>query len=110
MSQTGDKASTSRPGESGESEPDDFWAPDIPKPILTYDFRMRVQLNPKIAVGIVPSGGIRNWISFSGGSWRAGWGRGTVVPGGQDSQVVDENYVVRMETMYLLKTDDEDPA
>ncbi|ETS83993.1 hypothetical protein PFICI_05869 [Pestalotiopsis fici W106-1] len=72
---------------------------------------MSVDLNPKVAVGSVPSGGVRNWISFSGGNWAAKWGSGTVLPGGQDSQVVDpETYVVKMETMYLLKTDDEDPA
>ncbi|KAI0522185.1 hypothetical protein F5B22DRAFT_462891 [Xylaria bambusicola] len=83
----------------------------LPIPTLTFDYRMSVELNPKIAVGRVPSGGIRNWISFSGGSWAATWGSGTVLPGGQDSQLVDsESYVVKMETMYLLKTNDADPA
>ncbi|KAI3326909.1 hypothetical protein HD806DRAFT_531505 [Xylariaceae sp. AK1471] len=83
----------------------------LPVPKLTYDFRMSVELNPKIGVGIVPSGGMRNWISFSGGSWAATWGCGTVLPGGQDSQVVDpETYVVRMETMYLLETNDAESA
>ncbi|KAI0179601.1 hypothetical protein GGR52DRAFT_313417 [Hypoxylon sp. FL1284] len=80
-------------------------------PELSYEFRMSVQLNPKLAVGIVPSGGMRNWISFSGGTWAATWGSGTVLPGGQDSQVVDpQTFVVRMETAYLLKTDDDEPA
>ncbi|KAI1855084.1 hypothetical protein JX265_012272 [Neoarthrinium moseri] len=83
----------------------------LPEPSYSYDFRMSVDLNPKVAVGTVPSGGIRNWISFSGGNWAATWGSGTVVPGGQDSQVVDPStYTVRMETMYLLKTNDQDPA
>ncbi|KAI1337198.1 hypothetical protein F5Y15DRAFT_163825 [Xylariaceae sp. FL0016] len=80
-------------------------------PELDFDFRMSVQLNPKAEVGIVPSGGMRNWISFSGGSWTATWGSGTVLPGGQDSQIVNpETYVVSMETAYLLKTYDEEPA
>ncbi|KAI8624899.1 hypothetical protein F5Y19DRAFT_281232 [Xylariaceae sp. FL1651] len=83
----------------------------LPSPRLRYDFRMSVELNPKVVVGIIPSGGLRNWISFSGGSWAATWGSGTVLPGGQDSQVVDrETYVVRMETLYLLKTNDTEPA
>ncbi|KAI1365248.1 hypothetical protein F5Y08DRAFT_338806 [Xylaria arbuscula] len=83
----------------------------LPVPTLTFDFRMSVELNPKVAVGLVPSGGLRNWISFSGGSWAATWGSGTVLPGGQDSQIVDpETYVVKMETMYLLKTSDAEPA
>ncbi|KAI5924464.1 hypothetical protein F4810DRAFT_709428 [Camillea tinctor] len=83
----------------------------LPTPVLEHDFRMAVELNPKIAVGAVPSGGTRNWISFSGGSWAAAWGEGTVLPGGQDSQVVDpETYAVSMETAYLLRTNDEEPA
>ncbi|KAI0018861.1 hypothetical protein F4780DRAFT_781070 [Xylariomycetidae sp. FL0641] len=83
----------------------------LPVPQMSYEFRMSVELNPKLAVGIVPSGGLRNWISFSGGSWAATWGAGTVMPGGQDTQLVDpETYVVRMETLYLLKTNDEEPA
>ncbi|KAH8195451.1 hypothetical protein TruAng_010376 [Truncatella angustata] len=86
----------------------------LPSPSYSYDFRMSVDLNPKVAVGTVPSGGVRNWISFSGGNWAATWGSGTVLccqPGGQDSQVVDpETYIVHMETMYLLKTNDEEPA
>ncbi|KAK9794232.1 hypothetical protein SCARD494_05809 [Seiridium cardinale] len=84
---------------------------NLPSPSYSYDFQMSVDLNPKTAVGIVPFGGLRNWISFSGGNWAARWGSGTVLPGGQDSQVVDpDTYVVKMETMYLLKTNDEEPA
>ncbi|KAI0428374.1 hypothetical protein F5Y09DRAFT_343735 [Xylaria sp. FL1042] len=32
----------------------------LPVPKLTYDFRMSVDLNPKVGVGIVPSGDLRN--------------------------------------------------
>lgn len=42
---------------------------------------MSVDLNPKVAVGLVPSGGVRNWISFTGGNWAAAWGSGTVLVG-----------------------------
>ncbi|KAI0476054.1 hypothetical protein GGR56DRAFT_640937, partial [Xylariaceae sp. FL0804] len=83
----------------------------LPRPGLEWQFRMAVRLNPRAAVGAVPSGGLRNWISFAGGDWKATWGSGTVLPGGQDSQIVDpQTFAVRMETMYLLKTDDEEPA
>ncbi|KAI1506081.1 hypothetical protein F5X99DRAFT_367067 [Biscogniauxia marginata] len=85
--------------------------PSLPIPTLTYEFRIIVELNPKLVIGTVPSGGTRNWISFSGGSWAATWGSGIILPGGQDSQIVNpETYSVSMETAYLLKTDDEDPA
>lgn len=50
----------------------------LPAPTLAFDFQMSVALNPKIGVGVVPSGGQRNWISFAGGSWSASWGSGTV--------------------------------
>ncbi|KAH9895487.1 hypothetical protein F4778DRAFT_783846 [Xylariomycetidae sp. FL2044] len=83
----------------------------LPRPALTPDLRVSVRLNPKLALGPVPSGGLRNWISFSGGSWAAAWGRGTVEPGGQDTQAVDpDTFVVTMETVYLLRTDDAEPA
>jgi hypothetical protein len=83
--------------------------PKIPKPKGSHDLRITVDLNPKISVGR-SEWGQRNWISFTGGRWIAKWGRGTVEPGGQDSQLVTSNYSTRIETSYLLKTDDEVPA
>ena len=84
---------------------------DLPVPKLDLDFRMSVSLNPKISLGDSGPWGARNWISFSGGVWTASWGKGTVVEGGQDSQVVNpESLYTYVETNYLLKTDDEEPA
>ncbi|KAK1687522.1 hypothetical protein BDP55DRAFT_660278 [Colletotrichum godetiae] len=82
----------------------------LPVPTLDLDFRIVVDLNPLIPVGVGPFGQ-RNWISFSGGAFSAKWGTGTVVAGGQDSQiVVNETLSTAVETSYLLKTDDETPA
>ena len=81
----------------------------IPIPTATHDLRITVDLHPKIFVG-TSTWGHRNWISFSGGSWTATWGRGTIEPGGQDSQLVTHDLSTRIETNYLLKTDDELPA
>lgn len=81
----------------------------IPAPSATHDLRITVDLNPKISVG-PGDWGQRNWISFSGGHWIATWGRGTIEPGGQDSQLVTADYSTRIETNYLLKTEDEVPA
>ncbi|KAF9874323.1 hypothetical protein CkaCkLH20_08306 [Colletotrichum karsti] len=82
----------------------------LPVPKLDLDFRIVVDLNPLIPVGVGPFGK-RNWISFSGGVFSATWGTGTVVPGGQDSQiVVAEDLSTAVETSYLLKTDDPEPA
>ncbi|EFQ27253.1 uncharacterized protein GLRG_01748 [Colletotrichum graminicola M1.001] len=80
----------------------------LPVPSLALDFRMVVDLDPLVSVGVGPFGQ-RNWISFSGGVFTARWGTGTVVPGGQDSQlVVAESLSTAVETTYLLKTDEND--
>lgn len=50
---------------------------NLPVPDLRLDFKICVQLNPIIAVGLGPWGK-RNWISFKGGEWSATWGQGTV--------------------------------
>jgi hypothetical protein len=50
---------------------------NLPVPDLRLDFRMSVDLNPKIELGDGPWGR-RNWISFTGGIWKASWGSGTV--------------------------------
>ncbi|TLD17980.1 hypothetical protein PspLS_10565 [Pyricularia sp. CBS 133598] len=81
----------------------------LPVPALTVDFRLQVDLNPKIALG-KGVWGERNWISFKGGQWSATWGNGTVEPGGQDAQLLVENKATFVDTQYLLKTADEKPA
>jgi hypothetical protein len=82
----------------------------LPEPKLNLEFRMVVNLNPIVAVGTGPWGR-RNWISFTGGRFAAAWATGTVVPGGQDSQlVVEQDLSTFVDTAYLLETDDEPPA
>ena len=49
----------------------------LPVPSLTLDFRLKVDLNPKIALGH-GVWGERNWISFKAGEWSATWGHGIV--------------------------------
>jgi len=81
----------------------------LPPPELSFDFRMSATLNPLVSVGSTPSGQ-RNWISFSGGSWSGSFGSGTVMPGGQDSQIVHPNGSTEISTHYLLQTNDSPPA
>ncbi|KAL8950562.1 MAG: hypothetical protein Q9222_003416 [Ikaeria aurantiellina] len=81
----------------------------IPKPNLERDFQMSVQLNPKISVG--PGiWGQRNWVSFISGHWNGRWGKGTVVPGGQDSQLIAPDLSTHIDANYLLQTHDHPPA
>ncbi|KAI9712038.1 MAG: hypothetical protein M1820_001747 [Bogoriella megaspora] len=82
---------------------------DLPTPKLELDFRLIVQLEPKISVGQTPFGH-RNWIAFSSGQWVAKWGKGVVVPGGQDSQIVTPTLSTSVATNYLLQTSDDPPA
>ncbi|KAA6414277.1 MAG: hypothetical protein FRX48_02640 [Lasallia pustulata] len=81
----------------------------IPKPTLERDFQMSVQLNPKISVG--PGiWGQREWVSFVSGHWNGRWGKGTVMPGGQDSQLVAPDLSTHLSANYLLQTHDQPPA
>jgi hypothetical protein len=81
----------------------------IPKPTLERDFQMSVQLNPKISVGH-GIWGQRNWISYISGHWNGRWGKGTVVPGGQDSQLVAPDLSTHIDANYLLQTHDHPAA
>ncbi|KAL8853800.1 MAG: hypothetical protein Q9221_001443 [Calogaya cf. arnoldii] len=91
---------------STSSAPQSF---PIPKPQLERDFQMSVQLNPKISVG--PGiWGQRNWVSFISGHWNGRFGKGTVVPGGQDSQLIAPDLSTHIDANYLLQTHDHPPA
>ncbi|EJT72248.1 hypothetical protein GGTG_09114 [Gaeumannomyces tritici R3-111a-1] len=81
----------------------------LPVPGLTVDFRLKVDLNPKIGLGEGPWG-LRNWVSFKGGEWSASWGGGAVEAGGQDAQLLIETKATYVDTRYLLITEDETPA
>ncbi|KAL7268102.1 hypothetical protein RUND412_009285 [Rhizina undulata] len=81
----------------------------LPKPSITLDMRVAIDIYPVIDVGTGPYGD-RVWIPFQGGRWTATWGSGTVRAGGEDAQLVTENLSHRIDTRYLLITDDETPA
>ncbi|KAI2688258.1 hypothetical protein DTO027I6_2478 [Penicillium roqueforti] len=81
----------------------------IPAPSLELDFRMSIKMNPKVSVG--PSvWGQREWVSFIGGQWAGRWGKGVVLPGGQDTQIVTKDSTTNLRASYILQTVDEPPA
>ncbi|EPS28510.1 hypothetical protein POX_f07596 [Penicillium oxalicum] len=81
----------------------------IPAPTLELDFRMSIKMNPKVTVGQSIWGG-REWVSFLGGQWAGRWGKGIVLPGGQDTQIVTKDYTTNLRASYMLQTADEPPA
>ncbi|OAX80784.1 hypothetical protein ACJ72_04879 [Emergomyces africanus] len=81
----------------------------LPTPTLELDFRMSVKLNPTVTVG-QGLWGQRDWVTFVGGQWAGRWGKGIVLPGGQDSQVVVKELSTHIKANYLLQTADEQPA
>ncbi|KAK2765040.1 hypothetical protein FQN54_008739 [Arachnomyces sp. PD_36] len=81
----------------------------LPTPSLELDFRMCVKLNPKVNVG-AGIWGNREWVTFVGGQWAGRWGKGIVLPGGQDSQVVVKDLATNIKANYLLQTADDPPA
>ncbi|KAL6245205.1 hypothetical protein RBB50_007980 [Rhinocladiella similis] len=81
----------------------------LPTPTLELDFRMSVKVNPKISVG-TGLFGHRDWVSIVGGQWAGRWGKGIIIPGGQDNQLVVKDLATRIDAKYLLQTNDEPPA
>ncbi|EZF32317.1 hypothetical protein H101_04099, partial [Trichophyton interdigitale H6] len=81
----------------------------LPAPTLELDFRMSIKLNPSVSLGH-SIWGQRDWVTFVGGQWAGRWGKGVVLPGGQDSQVVVKELATSMKSSYLLQTSDEPPA
>ncbi|KAJ5368058.1 uncharacterized protein N7496_007818 [Penicillium cataractarum] len=81
----------------------------IPAPTLELDFRMSIKMNPKVTVGQSIWGG-REWVSFLGGQWAGRWGKGIVLPGGQDTQIVTKDFTTNLRASYMLQTADEPPA
>ncbi|KAH8705630.1 hypothetical protein BGW36DRAFT_435535 [Talaromyces proteolyticus] len=81
----------------------------IPVPSVELDFRMSIKLNPRVNIG---NGiwGSRDWVSFIGGQWAGRWGKGIVLPGGQDSQVTVKELATSIGANYVLQTADEQPA
>lgn len=81
----------------------------IPAPTLELDFRMSIKLNPKVSLG--PSiWGHQEWVSFLGGSWAGRWGKGIVLPGGQDTQIVTKDATTKLNSQCILQTSDEPVA
>ncbi|GAA6017465.1 hypothetical protein JCM10207_008236 [Rhodosporidiobolus poonsookiae] len=86
----------------------------IPKPALQHSFRLCCDLEAvrSVGEGLWGDGGQFNWINFTGGYFEGSWGRGEVVPGGQDSQHLlpashpSAPLSAQLSTRYLLKTDD----
>ncbi|KAK9853692.1 hypothetical protein MYU51_005069 [Penicillium brevicompactum] len=81
----------------------------IPAPTLELDFRMSIKMNPKVTVG-TGIWGHRDWVSFLGGQWAGRWGKGIVLPGGQDTQIVTKDSTTNLQASYILQTVDEPPA
>lgn len=81
----------------------------LPAPTSKLDFRIVVTISGRLPVGPGPFGQ-RNWVAISGGTWAATWGKGTIVSGGQDNQLVIDDLSTLTDTALLLKTDDTTPA
>ncbi|KAK4249491.1 hypothetical protein C7999DRAFT_30079 [Corynascus novoguineensis] len=81
----------------------------LPAPALDLDFRMSIRVKPKLNVG--PSlAGRQSWISCIGGQWAGTWGKGILLPSGQDTQTTVKDTATRIDARYLMQTNDEHPA
>jgi hypothetical protein len=81
----------------------------LPAPALDLDFRMSIKVKPKLNVGPGPAGR-QSWISCIGGLWAGSWGKGVLLPSGQDTQTTVKDTATRVDARYLMQTNDEHPA
>ncbi|PGG97938.1 hypothetical protein AJ80_09614 [Polytolypa hystricis UAMH7299] len=81
----------------------------LPVPTLELDFRISLKLNPRVSIG-TNFWGQRDWLTFVGGQWAGRWGKGIVLPGGQDSQIVVKDLATSIRANFLLQTADDPPA
>ena len=91
-------------------DPDDIASSvSVPAPTLELDFRMSIQVKPTLSVGAGNIGRL-SWVSCRGGHWAGRWGKGTIQPGGQDTQTAVSETATNISARYLLQTNDEDPT
>ncbi|KAK4132805.1 hypothetical protein BT67DRAFT_443501 [Trichocladium antarcticum] len=81
----------------------------IPAPGLELDFRMSIRVKPKLNVGAGTTGR-QSWVSCIGGQWAGRFGKGVLLPGGQDMQTTVKDTATRIDARYLMQTGDEHPA
>ncbi|KAL2131609.1 hypothetical protein VTI74DRAFT_4825 [Chaetomium olivicolor] len=81
----------------------------LPAPSFDLDFRMSIRVKPKLNVGDSLSGR-QSWISCIGGQWAGRWGKGILLPSGQDTQTTVRDTATRIDARYILQTNDEHPA
>lgn len=81
----------------------------LPTPALDLDFRLSIKVNPKVMIGPT-SNGQQQWVSFIGGQWAGRWGKGIVIPGGQDCHTVQKDHVTLLDARFMIGTSDEPPV
>lgn len=81
----------------------------LPAPAFDLDFRMSIRVKPKLNVGSGTSGR-QSWISCIGGQWAGSWGKGILLPSGQDTQTTVKDTATRIDARYLMQTLEEPPA
>ncbi|KAK4098790.1 hypothetical protein N658DRAFT_431344 [Parathielavia hyrcaniae] len=81
----------------------------LPAPAVSLDFRMSIRVKPKLNVGAGTSGR-QSWISCVGGQWAGSWGKGVLLPSGQDTQTTVKDTATRIDARYLMQTNDEHSA
>lgn len=91
-------------------DPDDIASSiSVPTPVHELDFRMSLQVKPTLSVGHGNIGQL-SWVTCRGGNWAGRWGKGKILPGGEDVQTSVSDTATSISARYLLQTDDEDPA
>ncbi|KAK0730964.1 hypothetical protein B0H67DRAFT_563434 [Lasiosphaeris hirsuta] len=81
----------------------------LPTPTIDLDFRLSIRVKPKLTVGQSNFGRL-SWVSCIGGQWAGRFGKGIVLPGGQDTQTTVKDTATSISARYIIQTNDEHPA
>lgn len=79
--------------------------PSFEMPTLEHVLTVRASIEAPISMGKTPQGQ-RRVIPISGGTFEGPGLSGTIMPGGEDWQVVREDGVTELDARYWLRTDD----
>ena len=74
-------------------------------PTLEHVLTVRASLDPMVSMGKTPEGE-RRVVPITGGTFEGPGLKGTIMPGGEDWQLVREDGVMQLDARYWLRTED----
>ena len=78
---------------------------EVETPTLEHVLTVRASLDPMVSMGKTPEGE-RRVVPITGGTFEGPGLKGTIMPGGEDWQLIREDGVMQLDARYWLRTED----